>query len=66
MSTTTFEQQGPFLVSDLPALTTVPVSFVTRARTAFARWSEDRAFERALRTADPAMQGDLLALNRRR
>lgn len=69
MSTSTFEQLGPVLVSDLPPVRTVRLTLSAKAaarvrRAVTARLAE-RAFERALRTAGPSEHGDLIAVSRR-
>lgn len=65
MSTSTIEQLGPVLVSDLPPVRAVRLNLAARVREALTARLQERAFERALRTAGPAEHGDLLALARR-
>lgn len=65
MSTYTFEQLGPVLVSDLPPLGPVRPGRFGRLRTALARRLGEYSFERALRTAGPGEHSDLIAAQRR-
>jgi hypothetical protein len=65
MSTSTFEQLGPVLVSELPPVRTVRLTLAARVRETVTSRLHERAFERALRSAGPAEQSDLLALSRR-
>jgi hypothetical protein len=64
MSTTTLEQVGPVLVSDLPPAAYQP-TLVERLRAAFQVRVWERRFERALRHASHSEAGDLLAAARR-
>ena len=64
MSTTTFDQVGPVLVSDLPPVAPRPtLSERVRAAVRVRVW--ERRFERALRHASHSEAGDLLAAARR-
>jgi len=65
MSTSTLEQLGPVLASDLPPVRAVRLNPAVRVRQALTARLHERAFERALRSAGPAEHGDLLALSRR-
>lgn len=65
MSTSTFEQLGPMLVSELPPVRAVRLTVATRVRESVTSRLHERAFERALRNAGPAEHSDLLALSRR-
>jgi hypothetical protein len=64
MSTTTFDQLGPVLVSELPPVAPVPTLWARVRTFVEARVAEAR-FERALRLASPAEHTDLLAAARR-
>lgn len=66
MTTTTFDVLDPVLASDLPPVGAHSPSLFSRLRDELARRRVERSFERALREADPAQAGDLLALARRR
>lgn len=66
MTTTTFNGLDPVLVSDLPPVGVKHPGLLARLRAELAQRRVERSFERALREADPALAGDLLALNRRR
>ena len=63
MSATSYEN-GPLLVSDLPPVSLVP-GFVDVVRDRFRAARDRRAFERAVRLADPNEHADLLAAGRR-
>ncbi len=65
MTTTTFDLD-PVLVSELPPTGVTRRSLAARLRAAVSRYRLERQFERALREAEPAQAGDLLALARRR
>lgn len=64
MSTTTFEQLGPVLASELPPVPAVP-GLWQRVRTAVEVRLWERRFEHALRAASPGEHSDLLAASRR-
>ena len=64
MSTTTLEQVGPVLVSELPPAAYQP-SLLERVRAGFRVRVWERRFERALRHASHSEAGDLLAIARR-
>ena len=64
MSTTTFDQLGPVLVSELPPVAAAP-TFWARVRTRTVARLAERRFERALRQAQPGEVSDLLAAARR-
>ena len=64
MSTTTLEQIGPVLASDLPPVTLRP-TVAQRVRAALQVRVAERRFERALRHASHSEAGDLLAAARR-
>jgi hypothetical protein len=66
MTTTTINSLGPVLVSELPPAGEQRHGIVARLRADLGRRRVERAFERALREADPGMASDLYALNRRR
>lgn len=66
MTTTTINSLGPVLVSELPPAGVQRHGIVARLRAELQQRRTERAFERALREADPAQAGDLYALNRRR
>jgi hypothetical protein len=65
MSTTTLEQLGPVLASELPPAPVVTTLW-NRVRKTVQERVWERRFERALRTATHAEQSDLLAAARRR
>jgi hypothetical protein len=71
MSTTTFRTTdafGPLLVSELPPLSVVPAprtGLLARVQDELALRRQARTFARALGSAGPAEQGDLIALSRR-
>ena len=64
MSTTTLDQLGPVLVSELPPATAAPSLWAQLMARLTARLAE-RGFERALRQAQPGEVSDLLAAARR-
>ena len=64
MSTTTLEQLGPVLVSELPPAAHVPTAW-ERLRTVVVARVAARRFEKALRFASPGEHSDLLAASRR-
>jgi hypothetical protein len=64
MSTTTLDQLGPVLASELPPVTP-QLTLVQRIRTALQVRVWERRFERALRHASHSEAGDLLAAARR-
>ena len=64
MSTTTFDQVGPVLASDLPPVTPRP-TVAQRVRAAVRERVWEQRFERALRHASHSEAGDLLAAARR-
>ena len=63
MSAAPFET-GPLLVSDLPPVSLVP-SALDGLLGRFRAARDRRAFERAVRFADPNEHADLLAISRR-
>ena len=64
MSTTTIDQLGPVLASELPPVQAVPTLWMRVRSTVQARvW--ERRFEHALRSASPTEQSDLIAASRR-
>jgi hypothetical protein len=65
MSTHTFEQLGPVLVSELPPVRAVRLTLAARVRDALSDRLQERAFERALHSAGHAESSDLIALSRR-
>ncbi|HUR13197.1 MAG TPA: hypothetical protein VM097_01760 [Mycobacteriales bacterium] len=65
MSTYSFEQLGPVLVSELPPVGPLRPGLVSRLCTVAKHRSEERRFERALRVAAPGEHSDLIAAARR-
>ena len=65
MSTYTFDQLGPVLVSELPPAGPLRPGLVARLRSRARRRVEERRFELALRIAAPAERSDLVAVARR-
>lgn len=65
MSTYSFEQLGPVLVSELPPVGALRQGLVARLRSRVHDRVEERRFELALRSAAPAEHSDLLAAARR-
>lgn len=65
MSTYSFEQLGPVLVSELPPVGPRPPGLVARLRSQARHRLEERTFELALRSAVPAEHTDLIAVSRR-
>lgn len=64
MTTTTLNQLGPVLVSELPPTPSQP-SLWTRLKNELALRLAERRFEYALHAATPAEQSDLMAAARR-
>ena len=65
MTTFTFEQLGPVLVSDLPPVGPSRPALFSRLRSAISLRLAERRFEAALRHAAPGEHSDLLAAARR-
>ena len=65
MTTSSFEL-GPVLVSELPPAGPARPGVLSRWCSAARRHADERRFERALRSATPHEQSDLIAAARRR